>query len=45
MEKSGLITTNKGLAQNLVAAVENNPDLRLEPFLLLTIRQHWMRGS
>jgi hypothetical protein len=43
--KSGLITTNKGLAQNLVAAVENNPDLRLEPFLLLIIRQHWMRGS
>jgi hypothetical protein len=39
MKKIGFITTNKVLAQSLAAAVRNNPDLRLEPFLLLNPHQ------
>lgn len=39
MKKIGFITTNKVLAQSLAAAVKNNPDLRLEPFLLLNYHQ------
>lgn len=39
VKKIGFITTNKVLAQSLAAAVRSNPDLRLEPFLLLNPHQ------
>jgi hypothetical protein len=42
MKKIGLITTNKVLAQSLAASVKSNPDLRLEPFLLLNPHQATM---
>ncbi len=39
MRKIGFITTNKVLAQSLAASMKHNPNLRLEPFLLLNFDQ------
>jgi|LSQX01.1.fsa_nt_gb hypothetical protein len=39
VKRIGFITTNKVLAQSLAASLENHPDLKLEPFLLLNPQQ------
>lgn len=35
MKKIGMITTNKVFAQSLAATIKSNPNLELEPYLLL----------
>ena len=39
MKKIGFITTNKVFAQSLAALIKDSPDLQLEPYLLLDLRQ------
>lgn len=39
MKNIGFITTNKVLAQSLAILIKSNPDLELEPFLMLNLGQ------
>jgi hypothetical protein len=39
VKRIGFITTNKVLAQSLAASLENHPDMKLQPFLLLNPQQ------